>query len=339
MVTRPGTCNVASGLPSKIGYHPRNSEEPYLMAEITELWRNKKPPRRRQSRLPLAMTTGKLFVRSEVVKFLHGSVILGNGHELIKEVPDEIIDLVLNDPPFGLWGGPSHGHVGKIGHAWDRPLDWDNLWPQIWRVSKLTGSVAICAAQPLASTLIASQLRDFLFCCYWLRKASNIYGPKYSRPMSLIEPISVFSRAGHSKRTYNPQMHDLGEIIDRLREPWRRRLFEPLLSELQTYPRRMSYRTLAPTDLIVAQRTAYDLPHIQHGQKPVELMRYLVRTLSDPGDVILDFAAGSMTTAVAAALEDRRFICFEQYRRHFVLGTQRLDRLYKAKKLPERSDS
>ena len=281
------------------------------------------------------MVEGKLFVRSEVIKFPHGSVILGDCHELIKEVPDGIIDAVINDPPFGIWGGMSHGHVGKILHSWDQPLDWNNLWPEIWRVSKLTGNVVICGAQPLASTLIAAQLKDFLYCWYWFRKASNIYGPKYSRPMNLIEPISVFSRVGHSERTYNPQMRDLGEIVDRLREPWRRRLFEPLLSELQAYARRMSYRTLAPIDLIMAQRTAFDLPRIQHGQKPVELMRYFVRTHSHPGDVILDIAAGSMTTAIAAALEGRRFICFEQHRPHFALGTQRLSRLYAAKKFPD----
>jgi DNA modification methylase len=130
-------------------------------------------------------------------------------------------------------------------------------------------------------------------------------------------------------------MRDIGEIVDRLREPWRRRLFEPLLTELEAHSRHMSYRSLAPVDLIMAERTQFDSPHIQHGQKPVELMRYLVRTLSDPGDVILDITAGSMTTAVAAALERRRFICFEQYRPQFVLGTQRLARLYAAKKFPD----
>jgi hypothetical protein len=317
----------------QIGYPPRNSEEPYLMAELTELWRTKRPSRRRRT-LPLAMIAGKLFVRSEVVKFPHGAAVFGDCHHLIEEVAEGVVDHSILDPPFGIWGGMSHGHAGKIGHTWDRPLDWDHLWPHIWRVLKPTGSVAICAAQPLASVLVSSQLDKFLYCWYWLRKATNIYGPKHGRPMNLIEPIPVFSRAGHNERTYNPQMRDIGEIVDRLREPWRRRLFEPLLTELEAHSRHMSYRSLAPVDLIMAERTALDFPYIQHGQKPVELIRYLVRTLSNPGDVILDITAGSMTTAVAAALEGRRFICFEQHRPHFVLGTQRLSRLYAAKKLP-----
>jgi DNA modification methylase len=318
----------------QIGYHPRESTEPYLMAELTELWRKKKPMRRRRN-LPLAMIAGKLFVRSQIAKFPHGTAILGDNHKLIEEMADGEVDHLLSDPSFGIWGAISHGHAGKIGHDWDQPLDWERLWPHIWRVLTPTGNVAICAAQPLASTLIASQIDKFIFCYYWFRKATNIYGPKHGRPMSMIEPIPVFSQVGHTERTYNPQMRDLGEIVDRLREPWRRRLFEPLLTELEENSRHMSYRSLAPTDLIMAERTAYDSPHIQHGQKPVELMRYLVRTLSNPGDVILDIAAGSQTTAVAAALERRRFITFEKDRVHFALGTQRLAHLYATKKFPD----
>jgi hypothetical protein len=319
----------------QIGYHARNREEPYLMAELTELWRTKKPPRRRQN-LPLAMITGRIFVRSEVVRFPHGTAAFGDCDKLIKYVPDGVIDLVLNDPPFGIWNVASHGHLGKILHPWDRPLDWDNLWPELWRVTKLAGSVVICAAQPLASVLIASQFEKFLYSWYHFRKATNIYGPRHARPMTMIEPIPVFSRAGHSERTYHPQMRDLGEIIDRLREPWRRRLFEPILTELEEHSRHMSYRSLAPVDLIVASRTAYDSPHIQHGQRSVELLRHLVRSHTNPGDVILDITAGSQTTAIAAALEGRRFITFEKDRRHFALGTQRLTRLYAAKKLPDK---
>ena len=70
----------------QIGYLARNREEPYLMAELTELWRTKKPPRRRRS-LPLAMITGRIFVHSEVVRFLHGTSMLGDYDKLIKSCP------------------------------------------------------------------------------------------------------------------------------------------------------------------------------------------------------------------------------------------------------------
>jgi len=47
-------------------------------------------------------------------------------------------------------------------------------------------------------------------------------------------------------------------------------------------------------------------------QKPVDLIRYFIRTYSNPGDLVLDPCMGSGTTAIAAACEGRRFIGFER---------------------------
>ena len=47
-------------------------------------------------------------------------------------------------------------------------------------------------------------------------------------------------------------------------------------------------------------------------QKPLALMREMVRLFSDPGEVILDCHAGSGTTGVAALLEGRRVVLVER---------------------------
>lgn len=47
-------------------------------------------------------------------------------------------------------------------------------------------------------------------------------------------------------------------------------------------------------------------------QKPVELGRYLIRTYSNPGDIILDNASGSGSFLVSALLEERNFIGIEK---------------------------
>ena len=87
------------------GYKLRNDYEPYMMAEIIEAYRNRSKPRS-SPRLPLAISAGRLFVRSEVELFDgHGSAILGDCDELIPEIPDGIVDAVINDPPFGCWDG------------------------------------------------------------------------------------------------------------------------------------------------------------------------------------------------------------------------------------------
>ena len=47
-------------------------------------------------------------------------------------------------------------------------------------------------------------------------------------------------------------------------------------------------------------------------QKPVELGRYLIRTYTNPGDIVLDNACGSGSFLVAAVLEGRNFIGIEK---------------------------
>ena len=55
-------------------------------------------------------------------------------------------------------------------------------------------------------------------------------------------------------------------------------------------------------------------PRKRHGhmtEKPVNLLRHLIRIFSVPGAVVLDPFAGSGSTGVAAKLEDREFIGYE----------------------------
>jgi site-specific DNA-methyltransferase (adenine-specific) len=59
-------------------------------------------------------------------------------------------------------------------------------------------------------------------------------------------------------------------------------------------------------------------------QKPIALYEYLLRTYSNPGDLILDPCAGSCTTAIAAYNTDRQFICIEQDETYYNAGQTRL---------------
>lgn len=59
-------------------------------------------------------------------------------------------------------------------------------------------------------------------------------------------------------------------------------------------------------------------------QKPVALMRYLIRQLTDPGDLILDPCCGSGSTLVAAVAEGRRAIGIEIDPAHAETARQRV---------------
>lgn len=74
-----------------------------------------------------------------------------------------------------------------------------------------------------------------------------------------------------------------------------------------------------------AERVAVD--GVSHPtQKPLSLMRYLVRLASAPGQVIIDPFAGSGTTVEAALLEDVEVIAVEQKAAYLPLIRYRIDR-------------
>ena len=59
-------------------------------------------------------------------------------------------------------------------------------------------------------------------------------------------------------------------------------------------------------------------------QKPVALMAYLIRTYSNPGDLVLDNTAGSGTTGVAAIETGRRAILIEQDADYYRIMCERI---------------
>lgn len=62
-------------------------------------------------------------------------------------------------------------------------------------------------------------------------------------------------------------------------------------------------------------------------QKPVDLMRPIVRTVAPEGGLVLDPFCGSGTTGVAARLEGRRFLGFERDAGHVATSIERMEKV------------
>ena len=59
-------------------------------------------------------------------------------------------------------------------------------------------------------------------------------------------------------------------------------------------------------------------------EKPEALLRYLVRTYTDAGDMVLDNTMGSGSTCVAAAIECRRYIGIERDDKYYDIACARV---------------
>jgi hypothetical protein len=78
------------------------------------------------------------------------------------------------------------------------------------------------------------------------------------------------------------------------------------------------WHTIVPTS--GKEKTGYPT------QKPLGILRRIVRVHSEPNDVVLDFFAGSGTTGEAAALEGRRFVLVDDAASAVKTCKERLER-------------
>ena len=67
-------------------------------------------------------------------------------------------------------------------------------------------------------------------------------------------------------------------------------------------------------------------PNVHPTQKPVELVKWLVKTYTNEGELVLDNCIGSGTTAVACVETKRNFIGFETQQEFIDIANNRLNK-------------
>jgi site-specific DNA-methyltransferase (adenine-specific) len=227
----------------------------------------------------------------------------GDCLDILPTLENSSVDLLLVDLPYGTTACPCDSII---------PLEL--LWEQYNRVCKESAAMVFTAAQPFTTTLAASNIKNFKYEWIWEKpQGTNPMNAKVM-PLKSHENILVFYR---KKPTYNPQMwfstpysgfssetSKIGEVYGKAKSKHRDN------PEGSRYPKTIlkfkQEKGLHPT------------------QKPVELMRYLIRTYSNKNDLILDNTMGSGTTGVACVLENRKFIGIEKDETYFKIAQDRI---------------
>lgn len=224
----------------------------------------------------------------------------------MKEIPDNSVDLLLVDLPYGT-----------TQNKWDSVIPLPDLWEQYHRVVKENGAMIFTASGMFTAKLILSNPKDYKYNYTWIKsKATNFLNAK-KQPLRKHEDILVFYR---KQPTYNPQMtsgsaYSKGIRKDQITGSYGD--FRPVLvkSKGRRYPVDVLYFKTAEAEGKVVHPT----------QKPVSLGRYLIRTFSNPGDVVLDNTSGSGSFLVAALQEGRNFIGIEKNENVALFKKQKVD--------------
>ena len=222
--------------------------------------------------------------------------------EGLKEVADKSVDLIVTDPPYGT-----------TACKWDVVVPFEKLWPEYKRILKTGAACVVFGSEPFSTLLRASNLPGFKHDWIWEKEqGANFMNVKY-QPYKVHEIISVFLC---DKSHYHPQMGTgkpyisgkgtSGDIT--------RNVVKKQTKNLGTrYPRS-----------ILRFNTDKARGSLHPTQKPVALMEYLIKTYSNPGDVVLDPFMGSGTTAVACIRTGRNYIGFELDENYHAIAVQRI---------------
>lgn len=223
-------------------------------------------------------------------------LFLGDSYELIKNLPDQSVDLILTDPPYNL----SKYSTGNIKLSWRKDInndlaEWDKkdispkeLVEEFKRVLKPTGNIFIFTSYNLLGKwheAFDSEFDTFQFMVWHKTNPA----PKIHRAgfLNSCELIVCMWNKGHTWNFTNQrEMHNFIE-----------------------------------TPICMGSERVKN-PH-HPTQKPVKVLKHIIKLASNEGDVVFDPFMGVGSTGAACKELGRNFIGMEIDEKYFEAARER----------------
>lgn len=225
----------------------------------------------------------------------NSSIYMGNCLDILKDIPNESIDLIVTDPPYKV---TSKGNSGTMGGYWTKDITnkgkiftnnnikCSEYLPEFYRVLKdKTHCYVMCNNINLLE-MITEGLKvgfNFVKCLIW-EKNNKICGRYY---MNCFEYIILFRKGG------DRPINDCG-TPDILNIP------------------------------IHKLKAGDSKTNLHDTEKPVELMKVLIKNSSNENDIVLEPFMGIGSTCIAAKHLNRKYIGIEIDEKYFKIAGQRI---------------
>jgi DNA modification methylase len=248
-----------------------------------------------------------------------GSLAINTIHQgdcvaLLKQIPDNSVDLIFADPPYNLQLNgeltrPNQTKVDAVNDEWDKfaSMEIYDTFTNDWlrecrRVLKSTGSIWVIGTYHNIFRVGAS-LQDLGFWMLndvvWI-KTNPMPNFKGTRFNNAHETMLWATKSEKSKYTFH--YHSMKTMNDdlQMRSDW----FIPICQG--------------------EERLKVNGQKAHSTQKPEELLYRVILSTSNVGDVVLDPFSGSGTTAAVAKKLGRNFIAFEREPFYIYVANNRL---------------
>ena len=233
----------------------------------------------------------------------------------MQRIPDGSVDAIICDLPYEVLND------GNPGAQWDKMIPLEPLWEQYLRVTKQNAAIVLFAQGMFTAQLMMSQPKIWRYNLVWDKMRATGFLNCNRAFLRQHEDLCVFYR---QQPTFNPQKysvpdwaktHPRGKGASNTNNCYGKfNLHLDFDITNEKYPRS-----------IISFSKRKGIKHEVHPtQKPVDLLRYLIRTFTNEGDLVLDNTCGSGTTCVAAVKEKRHFLGFELNKEYFDIAQRRI---------------
>ncbi len=248
----------------------------------------------------------------------------GDCLEVLLSISDGSISMICADLPFGVT------NRGSAAGKWDNVIPFEPMWEHLLRVTKENAAIVMFGSGMFSAQLMMSKPSLYKYSLIWHKNNPSGFLNANKMPLREHEDILVFYR---KQPPFHPQMKPCS--ADKVVHS-RGRLSNTITNNI--YGKRVELPSKVRTEKCPTSILHFNKPHYkgQHPtEKPVDLCRWLIRSYSNPGDIILDPTMGSGTTGVAAILEGRGFVGIEKDSKYYEIARMRIGAAEKSPKQGE----
>lgn len=234
------------------------------------------------------------------INLIHGDCL-----EKMKDIPNESIDMILCDLPYGT-----------TNCEWDVKIDLVQLWKEYKRIIKEHGTIVLFSQLPFTCELIADAAVPFRYEWIWRKTQGAGFLNSRKMPLRAHESILVFYK---HLPTYNPQMRAGKPYVNVHKKDKTSAIYAGDIG-CKTVNNGDRY----PIDVITFEN--HNSKSKKHPtEKPVSLLKYLIKTYTNPGETVLDNTMGSGSTGVACVNIGRKFIGIELDDHYYDVAVERIN--------------
>lgn len=232
----------------------------------------------------------------------------GDCLDLMNDIPDKMIDCIITDLPYGI----------TARNKWDSVIPFNLLWEHYNRIIKDNGAIILFGNGMFTADLMISNRDMWRYNLIWEKTQPTGFLNAKKMPLRNHEDICIFYK---KLPTYNPQKTygHKRKISKAEHKVGCKETLNYGEYKLSTYNSTERYPKSIWKFSKDVQKSA-----LHPTQKPVALIEELMKTYTNPGDIVLDSCAGSMTTAIAALNTGRKVICIEKDKEIFNTGKNRV---------------